>query len=101
MNIGFFSESNFDGKIQRDFNNMRTEYAWYAALDVIHHWIGNLSNLQDLFRKNLLHIPGHSWWEDSLENLYNSGWIYHFNAIPQNERHVAYWMERVYTELYE
>jgi len=58
-------------------------------------------NLQDLFRKNLLHIPGHSWWEDSLENLYNSGWIYHFNAIPQNERHVAYWMERVYTELYE
>ena len=58
-------------------------------------------NLQDLFRKNLLHIPGHSWWEDSLENLYNSGWIYHFNAIPQNERHAAYWMERVYKELYK
>ena len=25
-------------------------------------------NLQDLFRKNLLHIPGHSWWEDNLDN---------------------------------
>tara|TARA_Y100000034_G_scaffold113641_1_gene148873 strand:+ start:97 stop:864 length:768 start_codon:yes stop_codon:yes gene_type:complete len=58
-------------------------------------------NLQDLFRKNLLHIPGHSWWEDSLENLYNSGWIYHFNAIPQNERHAAYWMKRTYEELYK
>ena len=33
MNIAFFSESNFDGKILRDFDNMRTEYAWYAALD--------------------------------------------------------------------
>ena len=58
-------------------------------------------NLQDLFRKNLLHIPGHSWWEDSLEGLYDSGWIYHFNAIPQNERHADYWMKRTYEELYK
>ena len=58
-------------------------------------------NLQDLFRKNLLHIPGHSWWQDNLENLYNSGWVYHFNAIPQNDRHVSYWMDRVYKELYK
>jgi len=58
-------------------------------------------NLQDLFRKSLLHIPGHSWWEDNLENLYNSGWIYHFNAIPQNDRHANYWIERVYKELYK
>tara|TARA_Y100000034_G_scaffold12174_1_gene12776 strand:- start:2506 stop:3279 length:774 start_codon:yes stop_codon:yes gene_type:complete len=57
-------------------------------------------NLQDLFRKNLLHLQG-AWWEDSLENLYNSGWVYHFNAIPQNERHVEYWMERTYKELYK
>jgi len=47
MNIAFFSESNFDGKITRDFDNMRTEYAWYVALDAIHHWIGSLPNLQD------------------------------------------------------
>ena len=60
-------------------------------------------DLQDLFRKNLLHIPGYSWWEDKLDNLYSSGWIYHFNAIPQNQhnRNSAYWMERVYNELYE
>jgi len=58
-------------------------------------------NLQDLFRKNLLHIPGHSWWSDTLEGMYNAGWVYHFNAIPQNERHANYWIERTYKELYK
>ena len=60
-------------------------------------------NFIDLFRKNLLHIPGHSWWPDDLSNLYRSGWIYHFNAIPQNQpkRDSHYWMERVYKELYK
>ena len=29
------------------------------------------------------------------------GWIYHFNAIPRNERDQAYWMERTYKELYD
>tara|TARA_R110000803_G_scaffold197578_1_gene261159 strand:+ start:202 stop:966 length:765 start_codon:yes stop_codon:yes gene_type:complete len=57
-------------------------------------------NLQDLFRKSLLHIPGHSWFKDELGFL-EAGYVYHFNAIPQNERHVAYWMERTYKELYE
>jgi len=57
-------------------------------------------NLQDLFRKNLLHIPGHSWFPDELLFL-EAGWVYHFNAIPQNDRHVSYWMERTYKHLYE
>jgi hypothetical protein len=56
-------------------------------------------NLQDLFRKNLLHIPNHSWFTDELHFL-NAGWVYHFNAIPQNPRDVKYWMERTYNELY-
>ncbi len=55
-------------------------------------------NLQDMFRKNLLHIPGHSWFTDELHFI-NAGWVYHFNAIPQNPRHVAYWLERTYNEL--
>lgn len=55
-------------------------------------------NLQDLFRKNLLHIPGHSWFPDELI-FTKAGWIYHFNAIPQNPRHVSYWLERTYKEL--
>ena len=57
-------------------------------------------NLQDLFRKNLLHIPGHSWFSDELHYL-QAGWVYHFNAIPPNNRHVEYWMERTYNELYK
>ena len=57
-------------------------------------------NLQDLFRKNLLHIPGHSWFPDELRFL-EAGYMYHFNAIPQNDRHVSYWMERTYKELYD
>jgi len=58
-------------------------------------------NLQDMFRKNLLHIPNHSWWEDKLAFL-EAGWIYHFNAIPQNphNRDQSYWIKRTYEELY-
>ena len=62
-------------------------------------FLPNCYNLQDLFRKNLLHIPGHSWWPDSLLYL-DAGWIYHFNSIPQNERDTKYWVERTYKELY-
>ena len=57
-------------------------------------------NLQDLFRKSLLHIPNHSWFSDEL-HFVKAGWVYHFNAIPQNDRHVSYWMERTYKELYK
>jgi len=57
-------------------------------------------NLQDLFRKNLLHIPGHSWFKDELL-FTQAGYIYHFNAIPQNPRHVSYWLERTFKELYD
>ena len=47
MKIAFFSESGFDGQIPRDFDNMRTEYAWYVGLNAIHHWVGTIPSLQD------------------------------------------------------
>ena len=47
MKIAFFSESNFDGKIERTFENMRTEYAWYVALDATHHYIGHLPSIEE------------------------------------------------------
>ena len=62
-------------------------------------------NLQDMFRKDLLHIIGFSWWEDELLFL-DVGWVYHFNAIPpkitsgENDRVVDYWLKRTYKELY-
>jgi hypothetical protein len=58
-------------------------------------------NLQDLSRKNLLYYHQQQWWSDELHFLKN-GWIYHFNAIPQNQmgRDANYWIERTYKELY-
>ena len=59
-------------------------------------------NLQDLFRKNLLVVHDKVWWEDSLSNMYQSGWVYHYNSIPPNpmNRDANYWIERTYKELY-
>ena len=67
--------------------------------DIEINYLPEAFNLQDLFRKNLLHIPGHSWFKDELL-FTKAGYIYHFNAIPQNPRHVNYWLERTYKELY-
>ena len=59
-------------------------------------------NLHHMSSKNLLNF-GQSWWGDSLENLYEQAWVYHFNAIPQNQmgRDSSYFIERAYKELYE
>ena len=59
-------------------------------------------NLHHMVSKNLLNF-GQSWWGDSLENLYEQAWVYHFNAIPTNEmkRDSSYFIERAYKELYK
>ena len=41
MKIVFFSESQVNGKIPRDFDNARTEYAWMMALNAPHYNINN------------------------------------------------------------
>ena len=58
--------------------------------------------MMDMVRKNLFYHHPQCWWEDSLTNLYNSGWVYQFNAIPHNDmgRDRTYWMKRVYEELF-
>ena len=58
--------------------------------------------IMDMARKNLFYLTKNCWWKDDLTNLYNSGWVYQFNAIPQNElgRDRTYWMKRIYDELY-
>jgi len=56
--IAFFSESNFDGKLERTFENMRTEYAWYVALDATHHYVGNLPSMGDaMYDLGIIIIP--------------------------------------------
>ena len=59
-------------------------------------------NLVDLYRKNLLYLDSNHWWTDELHFL-EAGWVYHFNAIPQNQmgRDANYWIKRTYKELYE
>ena len=44
----------------------------------------------DLFRKNMLHIPGHNDWSKDELIYKDTGYIFHFNAIPKNERHAEY-----------
>ena len=57
-NIAFFSESNFDGKIPRNFDNMRTEYAWYVGLNAVHHPIVNIPNMKDtMYDLGIVIIP--------------------------------------------
>ena len=41
MKVAFFTEANLTGKIPRLFDNCRTEYAWYIALDADHYPLGN------------------------------------------------------------
>ena len=56
--IAFFSESPFDGKIPRNFENMRTEYAWYVALDAAHHYVGHLPSMKDcMYDLGIIIIP--------------------------------------------
>ena len=47
MNIGFFSEAGYEGKVPRNHPNMRTDVAWVCALDATHHPIPKLQNLPD------------------------------------------------------
>jgi hypothetical protein len=42
MKIAFFTEMNFKGKIPRNYDNMRVEFAWMVALNA-HHY-----NIQDI-----------------------------------------------------
>ena len=58
-------------------------------------------NLHHMSSKNLLNF-GQSWWGDSLQNLYEQAWVYHFNAIPTNplKRDSEYFIKQAYNELY-
>ena len=70
-------------------------------------WLPNAYNLHDPYRKGLLCIKNINWLfdhvPDRLDDLFNSGWVYHFNAVPQNPmgRDAGYWMKRTYEELYK
>ena len=37
MKVGFFTEGGFEGKIPKEYNNMRTDAAWMYLTDATHH----------------------------------------------------------------
>ena len=45
MKIGFFSEAGYEGKVPRNYDNMRTDVAWVCALGATHHPIPKLRRL--------------------------------------------------------
>ena len=44
MEVAFFTEMGFNGKVPRTHNNMRTEFAWMVALNADHYNINQTPN---------------------------------------------------------
>ena len=58
MRIGIFTEGGFQGKISRDNPNMRTDLAWWCALDGTHHPLPTLHELPDnLYDFGIMILP--------------------------------------------
>jgi hypothetical protein len=47
MKIAFLTEMGFEGKVQADHSNMRTEFAWMHALDADHRHLYHFEEVQD------------------------------------------------------
>ena len=47
MKIAAFTEGGYTGKVPRNHTNMRTDMAWWCALDAVHHPIVNLPSMKD------------------------------------------------------
>ena len=58
MNIGFFTEGNYQGKIPRNHPNMRVDVSWICALNATHHSLPTLHELPDnLYDFGIVIIP--------------------------------------------
>lgn len=57
MKIAFFSELPFNGKTERHHANMRTEFAWFTALDATHISLSNISDVNDTFDLGIIIFP--------------------------------------------
>ena len=58
MKVGFFSEAGYEGKVPRNYDNMRTDVAWVCALDATHHPIPKLRSLpNNLYDVGVMILP--------------------------------------------
>ena len=81
--------------------NATFSFVRQSIVDV--NFLPNCYSVVDIDRKNLFYRDTNCWWEDNLDNLYNTAYIYQFNSIGRNplNRDRNYWMERIYKELYQ
>ena len=58
MKVLFFSGNSFEGKVGREYQNMRTEFAWMNALDAYHYNTTNLNKLnKEKFDVAIIIVP--------------------------------------------
>ena len=79
MNIAFFTEMEFQGKISRTHNNMRVEFAWMCALKADHWNINQPPNQQ--YDLGIVIIPKNNPQFDinKLKQYCGIGKIIHYN----------------------
>ena len=76
MKIGFFSEAGYEGKVPRNYDNMRTDVAWVCALGATHHPIPKLKSLPDnLYDVGVMILPKNrkpllDWFPNSVLDNY-------------------------------
>ena len=93
MNIGFFSEAGYEGKVPRNHPNMRTDVAWVCALDATHHPIPKLQNLSDnLYDIGIMILP------KKREPLLNYPLLEHYKRVCKKvsvmqESYYNYWQD--------
>jgi len=70
MNIAFFTEGGYFGKISREDPNMRTDQAWICALNATHHCVFNLEGINQKYDMGIIIIPK----EENREHLSNQNY---------------------------
>lgn len=57
MNIAFFTEGGYQGKVPRNHPNLRTELAWMCALEATHYPIPAINQVQEEYDLGIIIIP--------------------------------------------
>ena len=70
MNIAFFTEGGYNGKVPRNNPNMRTDQAWVCALDATHHCVFQLEQVKQKYNVGVVIIPK----EKNREHLANQNY---------------------------
>jgi len=69
MQIAFFTEGNYTGKVPRDMP-MRTDQAWVCALDAVHHCIFKLNEINQKYDIGIVIIPKEKTREHLVKQQY-------------------------------